>query len=81
MAMRHEDLTEEQLELQRAYQSSWDAAQEALADPEYRAWLEENIERVNRSSAKPITGTTLLESIERSRCVRRISPQPATRAP
>lgn len=64
MAMRHDDLTEEQLELQRAYQRSWDAAQEALADPEYRAWLDENIERVNKSSAKPITREEFLAMTE-----------------
>lgn len=64
MAMRHDDLTEEQLELQRAYQRSWDAAQEALADPEYRAWLEENIDRVNKSSAKPITREEFLGMTE-----------------
>ncbi len=64
MAMRHDDLTEEQLELQRAYQRSWDAAQEALADPEYRAWLEENIERVNKSSATPITREEFLAMTE-----------------
>lgn len=64
MAMRHDVLTEEQLELQRAYQRSWDAAQEALADPEYRAWLEENIERVNTSSAKPITREEFLAMTE-----------------
>ena len=64
MAMRHDDLTEQQLELQRAYQRSWDAAQDALADPECRAWLEENIERVNTSSAKPITREEFLAATE-----------------
>ena len=64
MAMRHDDLTEEQLELRRAYRLSWGAAQEALADPECRAWLEENIERVNTSSAKPITREEFLAMTE-----------------
>lgn len=49
MAARREDLTEGQLALQRAYQRSWDVAQEFLADPEKRAWLEANIERVRQS--------------------------------
>ena len=64
MAMRHDDLTEEQLELQRAYQRSWDNAQRQLADPQFRAYLEASIERVNKSSAKPITSEEFLAMTE-----------------
>ena len=64
MAMRHDDLTEEQLELQAAYQRSWDNAQRQLADPEFRAYLEASIERVNKSSAKPITREEFLAMTE-----------------
>lgn len=51
MAMRHDDLTEEQLELKRDYERSWENAQRQLADPEFRAYLEASIERVNTSPA------------------------------
>lgn len=64
MAARREDLTEEQLARRRAYQRSWDVAQEFLADPEKRAWLESNIERVGHSSAKPMTREEFLASTE-----------------
>ncbi len=63
MAMRHDDLTEEQLELQRV-PGCRGVRPEALADPEYRAWLEENIERVNTSSAKPILPEEFLAMTE-----------------
>ncbi|MDZ7673751.1 MAG: type II toxin-antitoxin system prevent-host-death family antitoxin [Acidimicrobiales bacterium] len=64
MVVRREDLTEEQLALQRAYQRSWDVAQEFLADPEKRAWLEANIERVRQSSATPMTREEFLAATE-----------------
>lgn len=55
MAMRHDKLSEEQLEVQRAYKRSWDTAQHQLADPEFREYLEASIEGVNRSSTPTIT--------------------------
>ncbi len=64
MAMRHDDLTEEQLELKRAYERSWELGQETLADPERRAWVEAAIERVRQSSAKPITRDEFLAMTE-----------------
>ncbi len=67
MAMRHDDLTEEQLEVQRAYDRSWKAAQETLADPEKRAWLEEGIARANASDANPMTAEEFLASTEPTR--------------
>lgn len=51
MAVRHDDLTEEQLEVKRAYERSWENAQRQLEDPDFRAYLEASIERVNTSSA------------------------------
>jgi len=64
MAARLDDLTEEPLALQRAYQRSWDVAQEFLADPEKRAWLEANIERVRQSAGARITREEFLAATE-----------------
>lgn len=64
MVMRHDDLTEEQLDLQRAYQRSWDNAQRQLVDPEFRAYLEASLERLNNTSATPITRDQFLAMIE-----------------
>lgn len=64
MAMRHEDLTKEQLDLKRDYARSWEAAQETLADPEKRAWLEANIERVKNSASVPISSDEFLAATE-----------------
>ena len=64
VAARREDLTKEQLALQRAYQRSWDVAQEFLAHPEKRAWLEANIERVRQSSAPRMTREEFLAATE-----------------
>lgn len=61
---RREDLTEEQPALQRAYQRSWDVAQEFLADPEKRAWLGADIERVRQSSATRMTREEVLAATE-----------------
>lgn len=54
MAMRHE-LSEEELARKRAVERSWEAALRALANPEFREYLDESIERVNRSTAPPLT--------------------------
>ncbi len=64
MVARREDLTEEQLALQRAYQRSWDVAPEFLADPQKRAWLEANIERVRQSPAPRMTREEFLAATE-----------------
>ena len=37
-----------------------DAAQESLSDPEFRAYLEASIERVNLSDAEPISAEQFL---------------------
>ena len=47
VALRREDLTPEQLEHQRALDRSWAAAQRGLADPEFRAYLEDSIRRLD----------------------------------
>lgn len=49
MSLRHENLTPEELGLQRDLQRSWEGAQQALADPSFRAYLEQSIERLNSS--------------------------------
>lgn len=55
MAMRHDELSEEELARKRAVERSWEAAQRALADPKFRRYLDESIERVNCSTAPPLT--------------------------
>ena len=64
MVKRRDDLTEEQLELQRAYERSWENAQHQLADPGFRAYLEASIERVNQSAARPMTRKAFLAATE-----------------
>lgn len=64
MVKRHDDLTKEQLELQRAYERSIDTARRQLADPEFRAYLEASIERVNQSAARPMTRKAFLAAME-----------------
>lgn len=55
MAMRHDELSEEELARKRAIERSWDAALRAMADPEFREHLDESIDRVNRSTAPVLT--------------------------
>ena len=64
MSLRHEVLTPEELALQEGLDRSWAHAQKALADPAFRAQLEESIERVNRSSAAPISKEEFLAQTE-----------------
>lgn len=64
MAVRHEDLTPEGQDRQRALDRSWAAAQTALSDPEFRAQLQTSIDRVNRSDARPITSKEFLAKTE-----------------
>lgn len=54
MSLRHEQLTPEELTVQRDLDRSWEGAQKALADPAFRTYLERSIERVNDA---PSTGT------------------------
>jgi hypothetical protein len=57
VSLRHEQLTPEELALQRDLDRSWEGAQKALADPELKAYLERSITRLNgvRSGATMTT--------------------------
>ncbi|MCU1497705.1 MAG: hypothetical protein JWM47_1658 [Acidimicrobiales bacterium] len=68
MAPRHEDLTPDQVERQKAYEQSWESAQRQLADPERRAYLKARIERLNAQPRGPdLTAQVLLAECERLR--------------
>ena len=64
MRKRTEQLSAEQDREQLARERSWSHAQQALADPLFRAFLEESIERVNNSKARPITKAEFLALTE-----------------
>ncbi len=66
MSRRREDLNPEELARQSALDRSWAAAQQSLADNEFRACLEASIERVAVSEAVPITGEQFLAQTEPS---------------
>jgi hypothetical protein len=51
--VRREDLTPEQLELQRALDRSWAAAQRGLTDPEFRAYLDASLRRLDTKEPAP----------------------------
>ena len=51
VSLRHENLSDEEQALQRDLDRSWALAQETLADPVKRAYLEASIERVNASTS------------------------------
>ena len=51
--MRREDLTPEQREHQRALDRSWAAAQRGLVDPEFRAYLEASLRRLDTKEPAP----------------------------
>ncbi len=53
MALRRQDLNPEQLEHQQALDRSWAEAQQGLADPEFRAYLEESIRRLDAKEPAP----------------------------
>lgn len=53
MALYREDLSPEQLEHQRALDRSWAEAQRGLADPEFRAYLEESLRRLETKEPAP----------------------------
>ena len=52
MAIRHEQLNDEECARQAALDRSWQHAQTALADPEFRAYVERSIARVNASPSR-----------------------------
>ena len=54
VALRRDDLTPEQLEYQRALDRSWAEAQRGLADPEFRAYLEDSIRRLDAKEPVPV---------------------------
>jgi hypothetical protein len=53
MALHRDELTPEQLEHQRGLDRSWAAAQRGLADPEFRAYLEDSIRRLDAMQPAP----------------------------
>jgi hypothetical protein len=54
MTLHREDLTPEQLGRQEALDQSWAAAQRDLADPEFRAYLEASLRRLNEGPPAPL---------------------------
>jgi hypothetical protein len=54
VALRREDLTPEQLAHQRALDRSWAEAQLGLADPEFRAYLDDSIRRLGTKAPAPL---------------------------
>lgn len=64
MAIRHDDLSPEEQDRQRALDRSWAGAQEALKDPDFRARLEASIARVNASDSPPLTREEFLAATE-----------------
>ena len=65
VALRREDLTPEQLEHQRALDRSWAEAQRGLAEPEFRAYLEDSIRRLD--SKEPAALLTREEFLAQTR--------------
>lgn len=64
---RPETLTADEQAHQAELDRSWVAAQAALADPATRARLEESIERVNRSEARPVSKAEFLAQTDPDR--------------
>lgn len=54
MALHRARLTADELERQRALDRSWAAAQEGLADPGFRAYLERSLRRLNAQDPPPV---------------------------
>lgn len=54
MALHREDLSPEQLEHQRALDRSWAEAQRDLADPQFRAYLEQSLRRLDTKEPVPL---------------------------
>ncbi len=53
MEPRRDELSAEQLERQRALDRSWAEAQRGIADPEFRAYLEDSIRRLDAEEPAP----------------------------
>lgn len=53
MARRRDDLSPAQLEHQQALDRSWTEAQRSLADPEFRAYLEASLRRLESEEPAP----------------------------
>ena len=53
MALRREDLSPKERLRQEALDRSWAEAQRALADPEFRAYLEESLRRIDDGEPAP----------------------------
>jgi hypothetical protein len=53
VALRREDLSPEQLARQEGLDRSWAEAQRELADPEFRAYLEASIRRIDEGPPAP----------------------------
>ncbi len=67
MAVRHEALTETETAHQESLERSWLAANEALADADVRARLQESLERVNESrSSETMSKVDFLAATESS---------------
>jgi hypothetical protein len=54
VALHRDELSPEQLERQLALDRSWAEAQRGLADPEFRAYLEESIRRLDAKVPAPL---------------------------
>jgi len=67
MSRRYEDLSPQELASQEGFDRSWVNAQRSLADPAFRSYLEESIERVNGSrSAATLSQDDFLTGTESS---------------
>ena len=65
MALRHEDLSPDELAHQERLERSWVGAQRVLSDSEARSRLEASIERVNSSaSSGTMSGDEFLAATE-----------------
>jgi len=53
MARRREDLSPEQVAHQQGLDRSWAGAQHELADPEFRAYLEASLRRLDEDDLGP----------------------------
>lgn len=54
VALRREDLSAEQLKRQQALDRSWHEAEQGLADPELRAYLETSLRRLDEDPSAPL---------------------------
>lgn len=70
---RPEVLTADEQAHQADLERSWAVAQAALADPAMRKRLEETIERLNRSDARPVTKAEFLAQTDPDRSCRSVT--------